>query len=153
VKVRQLVPGDDPGSAILLLQRFFREEGFDTPDDVIAANTHRMLGLDVCAILQAEEDGVAIGVATVSMDFGIEFGWSAEMGDLYILPEWRGRGVARLIVAAAEDYLRARGAAGYQVTVTPFGEQSHGLRNFYRALGFAEEGRELLYRRLSGKGA
>jgi len=153
VKVRQLVPGDDPGSAILLLQRFFREEGFDTPDDVIAANTRRMLGLDVCAILQAEEDGVAIGVATVSMDFGIEFGWSAEMGDLYILPEWRGRGIARLIVAAAEDYLRARGAAGYQVTVTPFGEQSHGLRNFYRALGFAEEGRELLYRRLSGKGA
>ena len=153
MKVRQLVPGDDPGSAILLLQRFFREEGFDTPDDVIAANTRRMLGLDVCAILQAEEDGVAIGVATVSMEFGIEFGWSAEMGDLYILPEWRGRGVARLIVAAAEDYLRARGAAGYQVTVTPFGEKSHGLRDFYRALGFAEEGRELLYRKLSGKGA
>jgi GNAT superfamily N-acetyltransferase len=153
VKVRRLVPGDELGSAILLLQRFFREEGFDTPDELIAANTRRMLGLDVCAILQAEEAGEVIGVATVSMDFGIEFGWSAEMGDLYIVPEWRGRGVARLIVAAAEDYLRARGAAGYQVTVTPFGEKSHGLRDFYRALGFAEEGRELLYRRLSGQGA
>jgi GNAT superfamily N-acetyltransferase len=148
VKVRRLLPGEDPGSAIILLQRFFREEGFETPDAAIAANARRMLDVAACAILLAEAEGQAIGVATVSMEFGIEYGWSAELGDLYIVPEWRGRGVARALVTAAEQYLREQGAAGYQVTVTPAGEGQHGLRAFYRALGFAEEGREILFRKL-----
>jgi aminoglycoside 6'-N-acetyltransferase I len=137
------------GAAIGLLTRFFREEGFDTPDSIIAANARRMLDIDACAIFLAEIDGEAIGVATISMEFGIEFGWSAEMGDLYVAPAWRGRGASRAIVAAAEEHLRARGASGYQVTVTPFGEDSHGLRNFYRKLGFAEEGRSILFRKLA----
>ena len=149
MKIRRLLPGEDPGDAIILLQRFFREEGFDTPDAVIAANTRRMQQIDACAILLAEEGEEAVGVATVSMEFGIEFGWSAEMGDLYILPAWRGRGVARALVDAVESYLRDKGATGYQVTVTPFGEDNHGLRGFYRALGFAEEGRSILFRTLS----
>ena len=38
VKVRRLVRGDDLDAAIELLMRFFREEGFDTPDAIIAAN-------------------------------------------------------------------------------------------------------------------
>lgn len=146
MKIRRLGPGDDPAAAIVLLQRFFREEGFDTPDEVVAANARRMLGIDTCAIVLAEAAGEVIGVSTVSMEFGIEYGWTAEMGDLYILPEWRGRGVARALVAAVEDYLLEKGASGYQVTVTPMGEGHHGLRAFYKALGFAEEGREILFR-------
>jgi GNAT superfamily N-acetyltransferase len=149
VKVRRLAAGDDLSAAIELLTRFFREEGFDTPDDIIAANTRRMLDIDACAIFLAEADGACIGVATLSMEFGIEFGWSAEMGDLYIVPAWRGRGAARALVSVAEAHLRARGAAGYQVTVTPSGESSHGLRRFYQTLGFAEEGRSILYRKLA----
>jgi GNAT superfamily N-acetyltransferase len=149
VKVRRLAPGDDMSAAIDLLTRFFREEDFDTPDDVIAANARRMLDIEACAIFLAEADGESIGVATLSMEFGIEFGWSAEMGDLYIVPAWRGRGAARAMVTAAEDHLRAKGATGYQVTVTPFGETSHGLRRFYQKLGFAEEGRSILFRRLA----
>jgi GNAT superfamily N-acetyltransferase len=135
--------------AIELLMRFFREDGFDTPDAIIAANARRMLDIDACAIFLAEADGECIGVATISMEFGIEFGWSAEMGDLYIVPAWRGRGAARAMVTAAEDHLRSKGATGYQVTVTPFGEDSHGLRRFYQKLGFAEEGRSILYRKLA----
>lgn len=148
MKVQHLLPGDDPGGAIILLQRFFREEGFDIPDAVIAANTRRMQSIDSCAILLAVKGEEAVGVATVSMEFGIEYGWSAEMGDLYILPEWRGRGVARALVDAVESHLRDKGAMGYQVTITPFGENNHGLRRFYHALGFAEEGRSILFRTL-----
>jgi GNAT superfamily N-acetyltransferase len=148
VKIRRLLPVDDPGDAIILLQRFFREEGFDTPDAVIAANTRLMQSIDACAILLAEDGGETVGVATVSLEFGIEFGWSAEMGDLYILPSCRGRGVARALVDAVETYLRGKGVSGYQVTVTPFGESSHGLRSFYRALGFAAEGRSILFKTL-----
>lgn len=82
------------------------------------------------------------------MKFGIEFDWSAEMGDLYVLPEWRGRGVSKRLVAAVESFLREKGAAGYQVTVTSHSEAQHGLGQFYAALGFDDDGRRLLYKSL-----
>lgn len=145
--VRRLNAQDDPGPATVLLQRFFREEGFTTPDATIAQNLLSMLALDRCAVLLAEDQGKAVGVATVSMEFGIEYGWSAEMGDLYVLPEHRGRGISRMLVASAEDYLRSMGAVGYQVTVTPHGAEAD-LRRFYLGLGFEDEGRALLYKML-----
>ena len=147
MKVRRLTAQDAPQAAARLLQRFFREEGFKTPEATIASNLDAMLGMTHCAVLLAEEQGIAVGVATVSMDFGIEYGWSAELGDLYVLPEHRGKGVSRLLVAQAEAWLREMGAVGYQVTVTPHGADAE-LRKFYNALGFADEGRVLLYRTL-----
>lgn len=122
MRVRRLRAGDDLGPAICLLQRFFLEEDFDTPEAIIAENTRQMIG--------------------------IEFGWSVEMGDLYVCPEWRGKGVSRLLLLAAEDILRRRGAKGYQVTVTPFAEEHHDLKNFYTNLGFASEGRLILWKSL-----
>ncbi|MFN4143418.1 GNAT family N-acetyltransferase [Aestuariivirga sp.] len=148
MKVRRVAAADDPAGAITLLQRFFAEEGFATPDETIAANARRMLAIDSCALFVAEAGGEAIGVATVSMEFGIEYGWSAEMGDLYVRPDWRGQGVARALVAAVEAHLRENGASGYQVTLTPIGEGVHGLSRFYRALGFSSEGRVILHRAL-----
>jgi hypothetical protein len=88
-----LGPADDISGAVLLLQRLFREEGFDTPDDAIAANARKMTGIEACGLFVAEDRAAAIGIATVSLEFGIEYGWSAEMGDLYVVPEWRGRGL------------------------------------------------------------
>ncbi len=149
LRVGRLQKGDDLASTISLLVRFFREEGFDTPDEVIAANTRRMVELDTCGLFVAIAQNETIGVATVSLDFGIEFGWSAEMGDLYVTPDWRGKGVANLLVSAIEAYLASRGAAGYQVTVTPYAETHHGLARYYEKLGFESEGRLILYKKLA----
>jgi len=148
VTVRRLRAGDDCSHAALLLQRFFAEEGFDTPASIIAARVAQMAGIDQCGLFVAEEGGQAVAVATCSMEFGIEFGWWAEMGDLYVVPEWRGQGLSRQLVAAIEAYARAGGATGYQVTVTPFGEEHMGLKAFYRAMGFADDGRLLLFKTL-----
>jgi GNAT superfamily N-acetyltransferase len=147
-EVRQLTASDNLDAAIVLLQRFFREEGFDTPDDVIAANTRRLAALDVCGLFVALADGKTVGVATVSMDFGVEFGWSAEMGDLYVLPEMRGKGMSVQLVRAVESFLLSKSASGYQVTVTPYASEHHDLTKFYKRLGFESEGRLILYRRL-----
>jgi GNAT superfamily N-acetyltransferase len=148
VIVRQLRQADDLSQACALLCRFFSEEGFVAPVDVIAQNLRAMVMLDVCAVLVAETDGVQVGIATLSMDFGIEYGWSGEMGDLYVLPEWRGRGLSRKLVDAVEQALRQKGAKGYQVTVTPMGEEHHELKRLYQALGFSDEGRTLFYKML-----
>ena len=145
MKVRRLTGRDDPHAATTLLQSFFREEHFTTTDEMIAANLRSMLAMEHCAVLLAEEQDKPVGIATVSMDFGIEFGWSAELGDLYVLPAFRGKGISRALVTEAEAWLRSVGAVGHQVTVTPHGADAD-LRSFYLKLGFEAEGRELLYR-------
>lgn len=144
--IRQLRQGDELSPAIALLQRFFAEEGFDTPPQVIEARTKTLSALDTCALLVAEELDLVVGVATVSSEFGLEFGWWAEMGDLYVVPEARGKGVALSLVEAVESWLRSRGISGYQVTVTPSGEAHHGLLAYYHKLGFNSEGRLLLFK-------
>lgn len=148
MKIRQLSGDDDCAAAIVLLQRFFREEGFDTPRECIAENCLKLARLDTCGLFLAERDGQAVGVATVSMEFGIEFGWWAEMGDLYVVPEERHRGTARSLVAEIERFLRSRNVEGYQITLTRHARSTPGLAAFYGALGFVDEGRTLLVRRL-----
>jgi GNAT superfamily N-acetyltransferase len=148
VNIRKLGPADDLEGAIHLLQRFFREEGFTTAAGTIAANARRMAGIETCGLFVAEDRGEAIGVATVSLEFGIEYGWSAEMGDLYIIPEWRGRGLARRMVVEIEVVLKACGARGYQVTVAPYASEQHDLAKFYARLGFGNEGRLVLFKEL-----
>lgn len=146
MKIRRLKGGDDISGAIALLQRFFVEEGFETPAEVIATRTATLVALDTCQLMVAERDGLTIGVATISSEFGIELGWWAEMGDLYVVPSGRGQGVAKALVEAAEDWMKERGIAGYQVTVTPVGQEHHGLMDYYRKLGFDSEGRLLLFK-------
>jgi GNAT superfamily N-acetyltransferase len=146
--IRQLTAQDDLSAATTLLIRFFREEQFDTPDEIIRRNTATLAGLDTCGLFIAEMDGKTIGVATVSLEFGVEFGWGAEMGDLYVLPEWRGKGVSRRLVLAIEAFLKERGATFYQVTVTPYARDAHDLGKFYEGLGFGSEGRLILAKSL-----
>ena len=147
--IRRLTGSDDVAGAIGLLCRFFAEEGFGTDAEVIASHTLTLAGLDTCGLFIAEDNGRAIGVATVSLEFGIEYGWWAEMGDLYVVPEWRGQGISRALAEAAESFLRQRGASGYQVTVTPYASEAHDLASYYQKLGFASEGRLILRKLLS----
>lgn len=152
VRVCRLTGADDLSAAIVLLQRFFAEEGFDTPPEAISANARRLASIETCGLFIAEFQNEAVGVATISMEFGIEYGWSAEMGDLYVLPPWRGRGISRAIVGAVEDFLRSKEATCYQVTVTPYAREHHGLTAFYESLGFAPEGRLILCKHLGTRG-
>jgi GNAT superfamily N-acetyltransferase len=147
VTVRRLSKGDDTEAAEILLVQFFREEAFSTPESIIRSHCRKMAEVETCGLFLAEAAGEPSGVATVSMQFGIEFGWLGEMGDLYVLPARRRQGVARALVCGVEEFLRARGATGYQITLTQHA-QVHGLRAFYTKLGFAQEGREILYRNL-----
>lgn len=148
VRIRRLTAKDDLGAATELLIRFFHEEQFATPDDIIRRNTATLAGLDTCGLFVAEADGKTIAVATVSLEFGVEFGWGAEMGDLYVLPDWRGKGVSRRLVQAIEAFLKERGASFYQVTVTPYARDAHDLGKFYEGLGFGSEGRQILAKTL-----
>lgn len=58
------------------------------------------------------------------------------------------RRVARRLVAEIERFLRSRNVGGYQITLTRHGRGTPGLAEVYAALGFADDGRTLLVRRL-----
>ena len=98
-------------AAVDLLVRFFREEGFMTPPPRIAKNLDRMLSDSSCWCALAVADGEARAVITVSTVLYVEWGRLGEIGDLYVLPEYRRRGLAPRLVAAAKDWGRAQGCS------------------------------------------
>jgi GNAT superfamily N-acetyltransferase len=142
----------DADIAADLLARFFAEEGFATPPERLRAHLALMLAEPGSAIFLAREAGRAVGVATVTTVIGLEFGRSAELEDLYVLPEARGRGVASALIAAVRAWCRERDCATLAVAVTPEGRSRRGLLDFYTRRGFSPSGRTLLYDDLRGGG-
>ncbi len=132
------------GPALELLQRFFSEEGFATPPDQIRANLRAMLGDPHHAVFLAYRDEQALGVATVMRALSIEYSHYAEIEDLYVLPEHRGQGVARALVAACLAWCRTQACSLVLLTLTPEGEAAHGLTWFYQRLGFHDTGRSIM---------
>src|SRR3712207_2994266 len=61
---------------------------------------------------------LSVGVATVTTSRGLEFGLSAELEDLYVLPETRGLGVGRTLIATVNSWCRQQGCSVVAVIVT-----------------------------------
>jgi GNAT superfamily N-acetyltransferase len=70
-----------------------------------------MLSDSSCWCALAVVDGEARAVITVSTVLYVEWGRLGEIGDLYVLPEYRRRGLAQRLVAAAKDWCRAKGCS------------------------------------------
>lgn len=144
--IRPVAGEDDLAAACQLLQQFFREEQFDTPPETVARHARCMHELpDHCLMLVAWADHLPVAVTTLSMNFGIEFGWQAEIGDLYVVPAARGQGLASQLVEECTAWARRKGARSLAVTVTIHGADQ-GLHSFYRARDFQNDGRRVLLR-------
>jgi len=138
--------------AFCLLERFFREEGFATPVEAMRSSLRAMLIDPGSAVFVARQKGKAVGVATVTTSLGIEYGRSAEIEDLYVLPEVRGGGIAGALIEAVCSWCRGQGVSAVLVTVTPEGEATHGLLDYYQRRGFTNTGRLILERALGDRG-
>jgi GNAT superfamily N-acetyltransferase len=123
--------------AVALLSQFFREEGFDGSDEMLGENLRGMLADPNCWIGLAAEGDDFVGIATVTAMRDIEHGQVSELGDLYVLPAARSKGVARRLIAAAIAWCRQAGCRAILVTVTPEGDRAHGLVEFHGRHGFA----------------
>lgn len=138
----------EAGLAQPLIERFFAEEGFDAPPGQIRRQLLGLLGDEESAVFLAWQNETAVGVATVTTTSGIELGLSAELEDLYVLPQAREQGAGAALIEAVKGWCRGRGCSLVAVVVTPDGQAAHDLIGYYRRRGFVETGRTLLFAHL-----
>jgi GNAT superfamily N-acetyltransferase len=136
--------------AMILLQRFFREEGFEPLEGEMRSSLHAMVNDPDSAVFVAYRGTEGVGVATVTTSLGLEYGKSAELEDLYVQPQARGSGVASALIEAVCAWCRDQDCTTILVTVTPEGETAHGLIDYYQRRGFVDTGRVIMERDLRG---
>ncbi len=102
-----------------------------TPDEIRARLRH--LPPDVNAIFVAD-DGQAIGWVHVAAQMSLESGAFAQIRGLIVAETHRGRGIGARLVAAAEEWARARNAPRMRVVSNVIRERTHVFyeRNGYR---------------------
>ena len=113
-----------------------------TPDETRSADLRAMsesLASDSpdVAVLVAEDHGRIVGF--VHLQTGLDYYSNRPIGhvaDLAVDPAHEGRGIARVLLAAAEDWARARAYAWMDLNVAPGNERA---RTLYERLGYAVE--------------
>ena len=105
--------------------------------------------IDFC--LSKAESTILVGEAESKVVASVMVGHDGHRGWLYYLavdPAIQKSGYGRRMVAAAEDWLTARGVPKVMLMVRP---ENDKVRAFYDALGYTEEPRVIFSRRLDGK--
>ena len=144
----QQIGADSLEVAFHLLVQFFSEEGFDTPAAEMKASLETMLAASNSAVFLAWQNGEPVGVATVMTSVGLEYGKSAEIEDLYVLPHARKQGVAELLIEEICAWCQVNGVTTVLVTVTVEGDARHNLLEYYQQRGFTDNKRLILERSL-----
>ena len=121
---RALEPSWPPGKSVV--------------DQYVAFLEHECSARDGC-VFMAEVDGKVVGfVCAVSAtrndspDDPATFAW---IHDIFVRPAYRRRGVATALMAAAEAFVRSRGARELRLGVI---DRNADARTLYRGLGFRD---------------
>lgn len=147
IQVTEVAPSDI-GVACDLLERFFSEEGFATSAELIARNTDLLASDPNHWVALAMISGSAAGIVTATTALYVEWGRLGEIGDLYVVPDQRGKGIARALIEASTRWCKEVGCSAVSVVVTNEGQLRHDLKGFYRRHGFSTTGREILTKTL-----
>lgn len=112
-------------------------EEVDTPLSAIEA---RLQDLPDIPKFGAFQDGWLIGIAGLRRDPRRKLRHRAALVGMYVIPEARGQGVGRALVAAVIEYARALGDVRYISLSVTVGNSA--ARSLYRACGFQTWGVE-----------
>lgn len=92
-------------------------------------------------VLLLEIDGAAQGYGVLSFCYGYEHGGPESfVEDIYVVPEWRSRGLGQKLLAALENEARAAGRRAIHLEVMP----GNRAENWYRRQGWRSRGSQLL---------
>jgi ribosomal protein S18 acetylase RimI-like enzyme len=115
--------------AVIVVWAAARSAAARTPDDPKVVE--QLLERDPGALLVAESDGKVVGVLIAGWD-----GWRGNVYRLAVLPSDRRQGIARQLVEAGHERLRAQGAR--RVTALVGGEEGAAHR-LWRAVGYQRD--------------
>jgi ribosomal protein S18 acetylase RimI-like enzyme len=124
--IRPAGPADVP--AVLAFWQV-AAEGTSISDD--EAGVARLVGRDPRALLLAERDGTLVGTVIAGFD-----GWRCHLYRLAVHPSARRQGVARVLLAAAEERFAALGGRRGDAMVLEANERAH---HAWQAAGYARE--------------
>lgn len=100
-------------------------------------------------LVARDTEGLALGFAEAALrhDYvnGCKTSPVAFLEGIYVLPPFRGRGVARALVGAVEEWARAAGCTEFASDAPVDNQASHDM---HRALGFEETQRVVFFRKL-----
>ncbi|GIF22199.1 aminoglycoside 6'-N-acetyltransferase I [Actinoplanes tereljensis] len=138
----------DLAAVLDLAVDFYAEDGFATPRARLEEHLRHLLVSDAArvAVIALDEQIAAFAISTSS--YGLENGLIAELEDLYVAPAFRRRGLAAELIEDSARWAAGIGAAQLEIVVAPNGMDVSHLYRYYRARGFADEGRRLLARPL-----
>lgn len=131
VRIRDLEPGDAAAAASLIREAFAAQSRVTDPPSGALGETTASVAAKLAegGGAGAEADGALIGVALWS-----ETGGGLYIGRVSVLPAWRGRGIARTLLAAAEAEARRRGLAKMTLRVRLALDENQRL---FAGFGFA----------------
>lgn len=114
------VAAADADAVSTLLTRQLAEHDLPADPARVAAAVAGILADErVGFLLVARQGGAAVGVSYVAMIWSLEHGGlSSWLEELYVLPEWRGRGVGASLVRASLAAARERGCVMMDLEVT-----------------------------------
>jgi GNAT superfamily N-acetyltransferase len=135
IQIRDAAEADAPAIAICLSEAFAQFQTAYTPlafADTVPTIAGVQLRLKEMHVLVAA--GAVEIVGTISAMFDGEHG---HLRGMAVLPEWRGTGVASLLLAAIENWLRAHGCRQVTLGTT---ELLRAALAFYEKNGFRRTG-------------
>jgi GNAT superfamily N-acetyltransferase len=143
LQIRPAGDGDVASLAALTL-----ELGYAAQSDAIAGRLRAVATDARQALLVAEQNGAVVGWLQINDSVALESGRRAEIVGLVVSASVRRQGVGRALVAAAEDWARARGIDRLVVRSNLTRSESH---RFYPDIGFAPVKHQAVYvKRLEG---
>jgi aminoglycoside 6'-N-acetyltransferase I len=132
-----------------LATAFYAEDGFSTPLERLRENLLVLLDSDNARVAVACDGDEIVGVAITTLSFGLEYGLSAELEDLFVVPTRRRAGIGGALINDSGRWARSRGCRVLELVVAPNGANVDHLFNYYAHQGFTNEGRQILSRDLS----
>ena len=84
----------DIADLVGIYSEFFAEEGIRTEREKVEENLLFFLNDDRSVVFAGLVESKIVAIASASISFGVEFGWAAEMEDIYVVPGLRGSGAA-----------------------------------------------------------
>lgn len=149
--LRPAGPGDLP-ALLEMLRRFYAEDRIPLDEPRVRRGLEQLMADPALgAVLFAEADGACLGYLVLGWCFSIEQGGRHVLLDeLYLQPHARGRGLGRVLLAAACDWARERGAEVVRLEVSRHNPRAKTL---YLGHGFRDADRDILGLALRPEGA